>query len=518
SLVTQRSLDRRSKVKAQNELVDITDVPLYQGYVDEISPKVINVRQQAKWFNSLSCEITREQLDALEELGFITQIEIVERYRKKPDEETALDNSSVLQNQTDAVDSLNYGTSLNQISQIKVNLVHNQGISGQGVLIASLDDGWRNQTHEAFTTLPMTVLAQYDFQLHIPGANHTSDSHGTTTLSTVGGYKPSKLIGPSFRSSYIVARTEVDSFERPVEMDSWLAASQWADSLGADIITSSLGYLDFDPPYTSYTWVDMNGFTMPVTNAGDLAVNHGIVVVNSAGNNGNNISHNTLGGPADGDSVISLGAVNSSGMRSSFSSVGPTTDNPPRIKPDVMAMGEGVTTAGISSNTSYSTFSSGTSYSCPLAAGVCGLILSANKDLTPMQIRGILRKFASNSNSPNNQMGWGIIDASLSVDSARKLDNTPPVIQHTQPFTSTANTGVITMKARITDNGIIRNWTNEAPLLYFRKSTDGGINWTSFTPSAYNSVNRDTFFFPITGSANGTVVQYYFAAQDIALP
>src|SRR4030095_1646403 len=114
SLVTQRSLDRRSKVKAQNELVDITDVPLYQGYVDEISPKVINVRQQAKWFNSLSCEITREQLDALEELGFITQIEIVERYRKKPDEETALDNSSVLQNQTDAVDSLNYGTTLNE--------------------------------------------------------------------------------------------------------------------------------------------------------------------------------------------------------------------------------------------------------------------------------------------------------------------------------------------------------------------------------------------------------------------
>jgi subtilisin family serine protease len=183
-----------------------------------------------------------------------------------------------------------------------------------------------------------------------------------------------------------------------------------------------------------------------------------------------------------------------------------------------MAMGSGVQTANGSGSSYSNGGSSGTSYSCPIAAGVGALILSANRDLTPMQVRGILRKFASNSSSPNNQMGWGIIDAQQSVDSARKLDNTPPVITHTQPFTSTTNTGVITMKAKITDNGIIRNWTNQAPLLYFRKSTNGGVNWTSYTAVNYNYTNLDSFFFPITASAIGTRVEYYFAAQDIALP
>jgi hypothetical protein len=135
-----------------------------------------------------------------------------------------------------------------------------------------------------------------------------------------------------------------------------------------------------------------------------------------------------------------------------------------------------------------------------------------------MQVVGIIKKFASNSSSPNNLMGWGIIDASLAVDSARKLDNTPPVILHTQPFTNTTNTGVIIMKAIITDNGIIRNWTNQAPLLYFRKSTNGGSTWTVYMKVNYSSMNADTFFFPITASPLGTSVEYYFAAQDIALP
>ena len=144
--------------------------------------------------------------------------------------------------------------------------------------------------------------------------------------------------------------------------------------------------------------------------------------------------------------------------------------------------------------------------------------LSANKNLTPLQVRGILRKFASMSNTPGNTYGWGIINAALSVDSARKLDNVAPVIVHTQPFTSTFNTGVITMKARIFDNGIIRNWTNQAPLLYFRKSTNNGATWSAYTASNYTALSADTFSFPITGSALGTRVEYYFAAQDIALP
>ena len=366
---------------------------------------------------------------------------------------------------------------------------------------------------------PIKILSQYDFQLHQVGAYFTNDTHGTTTISCIGAYAPGSLVGTAFQASFIVARTEVDSFEHHSEMDNWAAASQWADSLGADIITSSLGYLAFDAGFgPNYTWQDMNGLNVPVTRAAAIAAHNGITVFNSAGNNGPG-SVNTLNGPADADSILTLGAVNGNGTVASFSSVGPTTDNPPRIKPDVMAMGNGVQTANGSGSGYSGGFSSGTSYSCPLAAGVGALILSANKSLTPLQVRGILRKFASNTNNPNNTYGWGIINAQLSVDSARRLDTQPPTIIHTQPFTQTTITSAITVKTRIFDNGIIRRWVNQSPRCWFRKSTDNGVTWTSnnfIDYSYYNGV--DSFFFAIPGSPAGTTVQYYFAAQDIALP
>jgi len=520
SLVTQRSIDRRMKTKSANDVVDNSDIPIYNLYAEIISEKVNSLRHQIKWFNAISAEVTKSQIEELSSLNFVKQIELVEIYKKNREDQLVTDQLSQQICYTDAVDSMNYGSSLTQMSLIKANLVHNQGIYGQGVMIANFDVGFRNQTHEVFTTLPMKIPNQYDFYRHQQGAGNVqlSSSHGTETLSLNGGYKPGQLISPAFKSTYIVARTEVDSFERPLEMDNWVAASQWADSLGADVISSSLGYLDFDAGYPSWTWSDMNGRTMVVTNGADLAADHGIVVCNSAGNNGNNALHNTLIGPADGDSVFTIGSVTSTGVRSSFSSVGPTTDVPARIKPDVMAMGSNNRVATVGSNTTYVN-GSGTSYSCPMTAGVVGQVLSANKTLTNMQVMGIMKKFASNSASPNNLMGWGIIDALLSVDSARKLDNTPPVILHTQPFLTTLNTGVITMKSKITDNGIIRLWTNEAPMLYYRKSSNGGINWTNYSAvlnSYYNGV--DSFFFDIPGSALGTTVQYYLAAQDIALP
>lgn len=521
NIVTQRSLDRRTKVKPAGQLLDYTDIPVYEGYINSLIPSVIKIKNKTKWLNAVSVVATREQINNIANFESVKQVELVERFKAVND---VTENNSVISSdespvftQTDEplADTFSYGTmsAVTQITQIKVNLVHNQGIKGQGILIANFDAGFSNLTHEAFTTLPMKIQSRYDFQNN--STTLTGHSHGTATLCLVGGYKPGKMIGPAYGSTFLLARTEVDPNETPVEMDNWIAAAEWADSLGADIITSSLGYLEFDAPFTSYTWQDMNGNTLPITIAADLAVNKGILVSNSAGNNGTD-THNTLGGPADGDSVLTVGSVTSTGTRSSFSSIGPTTDVPPRIKPDVMAMGSNNYYASTTGN-NY-TNGSGTSFSCPLTSGVCALILSANKDLTPLQVRGILRKFASNTNSPNNNIGWGIINAELSVDSARKMDNTAPVIQHTQPFSNTSNNGVITMKAKITDNGIIRNWTNEAPLIYFRKSTDNGATWSAYTAAGQTTMSNDTFSFNITGSANGTTVEYYFAAQDIALP
>lgn len=522
SLVTQKSIERRMKVKSPDKIVEMIDVPLYEPYVATISAKAFNVRQQLKWFNALTIEATREQLEDISKLSFVSGIDLVEQFRRKPsDAENTVQNKPVQQPNKDniEVDSLNYGPNgTTQITQMNVNVVHNQSIFGQGILICSQDDGFRNQTHPAFTNVnnPLHLISQYDFQLHIPNATHTDATHGTTTISCIGAYAPGQLIGTAFKSNFLAARTEVDSFERPIEMDNWTAASQWADSLGADIITSSLAYLDFDTLHI-YTWQSMNGLTMPVTRSAAIAAYNGILVFNSAGNNGPGAT-NTLNGPADADSIITMGAVEPNGTVTSFSSVGPTTNTPPRIKPDVMAMGDGVQTANGSGSGYSGGGSAGTSYSCPLAAGVGALILSANKNLTPLQVRGILRKFASNTNSPNNSLGWGIINAALSVDSARKLDNVAPVIEHTPPFTQTVNTGVITMNAKIFDNGIIRLWTNQAPMIYFRKSTNQGVTWGAYSSTIASAISADSFSFPITGSALGTTVEYYFAAQDIALP
>ena len=513
SLVSEKSLERRKKVLPANQLVDFTDVPVYQSYVNQVSSKVMKVRHELRWFNCVSVEGTKAQVLDLAGLDCVTKIDLVERYRKiKENDETVTENNISYDNDSPLVDSLSYGASLNQDTLIKVNKVHNNGIYGQGVIVANFDAGYLNLNHEAFTTYPMKIWKKKDFSTG-DTVTLASHSHGQATLSLVGGYKPGSLISPAFASTFVLCRTEVDPTETPAEMDNWAAAAQWADSLGVDVITSSLGYLAFDAGYTSYTYLDMNGNTLLITKAGDLAVHKGITVSNSAGNDGEN-THNTLGGPADGDSVITIGALNPNGTKASYSSVGPTTDVPNRIKPDVMTQGS---SNQVATQTGYSTFGSGTSWACPNAAGVMACMLSANKNLTPIQIRGILRKFASNTNSPNNLIGWGTVDANRSVDSARALDNVPPTIQHTQPFTSTTNTAALNFKARMFDNGILRHTrTTEAPRLYFRKNTGSGFSaWTGVTKT---SVNLDTFYFQIPASTLGTTVQYYFAAQDIALP
>jgi hypothetical protein len=520
SMVSQRSLDRRAKVLPSNELVDFTDVPVYLEYAKLIESKSLKLRHILNWFNCVSVTATIPQLNEIASLNCVKEIELVERFKsvaENPEIKPPFIKQEVLSNDYPTVDSLNYGPSATQNTQIKVNLVHNQGIYGQGVIVANFDAGYQNLNHEVFSTLPTKIWRKKDFQTG-DTVTLASHSHGQATFSLVGGYKPGQLIGPAFMSTFVLCRTEVDPTETPVEMDNWSAAAQWADSLGVDVITSSLGYLTFDAPYSSYSWQDMNGKKLLITRAAALASHKGIVVSNSAGNDGSS-THNTLGGPADADSIITVGAVTNTGVRASYSSVGPTTDSinnvpAPRIKPDIMTMGSG---NQVATQTGYSTFGSGTSWACPMNAGVVALMLSANKNLTPLQVRGIIRKFASNNSAPNNLIGWGIVDAQQSVDSARKMDNVPPTIIHTQPFTSTLNTGTLTFKSRIFDNGIIRyTRTGEAPRIYYRKNT--GSSWTAYTSANFTAVNLDTFSFQIPGSALNTQVEYYIAAQDIALP
>lgn len=418
-VVSPRSIQRRLKVRAANNVVDYTDLPVEQQYVEQLAQHVLLVRQQSKWFNAASVIATKAQIREIVELPFVDNMELLYRARTTRELEREMpDNDSPGEGGGgNQIYSFNYGTSLNQNQQINVPAVHDLGNFAQGVIVGVFDNGFRLLTHQAFDTLRPRIIATYDYvdkKISVVPNNPSHGGHGVNTLSTIGGFREGQLIGPAFGATYILARTENDSSERPFEEDNWAAAIEWADSIGVEVTSTSLGYLDYDPPYPSWTWQDMNGNTTVITRAADMAVSKGIVVLNSAGNSGS-ASVNTLGAPADGDSVLAVGAVTSTGSRSSFSSVGPTTSVPPRIKPDIMAQGSSVRVASSSNPTGYGS-SSGTSFSCPLAAGVAALVLKARPTATPIEIGNALRMTGSNASTPDNLMGWGIIDAVAAIN------------------------------------------------------------------------------------------------------
>lgn len=421
--VSERSLHRRAKVRPAGQLVDVTDLPVNESDVQRVARHVLRLRQRSKWLNAVSVEATTAQLTLLEGLDCVLRVDALLRYGRAPVPPQEEATRKVPGAPETA--ALDYGPSQTQLQLIGVPTLHAQGIAGQGVLVGHFDDGYRLLEHEVFASTQ--IVAAYDFVDHDPDpapfefAPTDFGAHGIVTLSVLGGTKPGDLVGVAYEAQYVLARTEDDGSETPIEEDNWIAAIEWADSIGIDVASTSLGYLTYDAPNPSWTWHDMDGNTTAITRAADLAVARGIVVVNSAGNEGFNGGHNTLIAPADGDSVIAVGAVAADGSRAAFSSVGPTTDSPGRIKPDVMALGVSVWRASPTDPAGYG-LSSGTSLSCPLVAGVAALLLSAKPYLTPMQIRAALRATASQAASPDNQMGWGIVNAPAALDWLNSTD------------------------------------------------------------------------------------------------
>ena len=409
--MTPRAASRR-RLRGQVAGTTIEDLPLVSGYVDRVAASVDRIRQRSRWLNAVSVEATPAQLQALEALPFVARLDLVRRYRRRVDEQLEPEPARQSHDpvRKPAVPVLDYGTSLGQLTQIGVPAVHEMGFHGEGVVVAVFDAGFNSLNHEVFSALH--IVAAHDFVNGDDdvgdGADQGEGSHGTATLSVLGGLQQGQLIGPAFAADFILAKTENTVSETPVEEDNWAAAAEWAESLGADVISSSLGYLEYDSPFPSYTFRDMNGQTAISTRAAEMAAARGVVVVNSAGNSGSNAEHNTLGAPADGAHVLAIAAVGPSGVRASFSSVGPSADG--RIKPDLAAQGQAVKVALPGSVSRYGT-ASGTSFSCPLTAGVVALLLQINPTATPDDVAGVLRATASQAGAPDNLLGWGIVNA-----------------------------------------------------------------------------------------------------------
>ncbi len=403
-----RALKRRARLNQKN-MADRYDVPVYPQYLEQVRMEAGELRHPSRWLNAVSAEATALEIERIATLPFVEKVTIVRSgQRPQPELGEVLPPAPDFSARKSAV--IDYGSSFTQNEQINVPLMHNLGHTGSGVLIAVLDAGFNNLEHPSLSHL--NIVDEWDFvnndgdvddQLGQAGAG----DHGILVLSALAGFAEGSLIGPAYGADYLLAKTENTDSERNIEEDHWVAAAEWADTHGADIISTSLGYRIFDNGQRSYTSADMDGESAASTIGAEVAASRGILVVTSAGNEGPAApGENTLGAPADGATVLAVGAVTSAGARASFSSVGPTADG--RIKPDVAAMGVAAVCAS-SISADYRT-ANGTSLSCPLVAGAAALVLEVNPNMSNVDLISALRNSASQSSSPDNLLGWGIID------------------------------------------------------------------------------------------------------------
>lgn len=410
----ERTIKRRS-LRGNGVLSDFSDLPVYQPYLDSLKSTGVKIKTVSRWLNAVSIMSAARDLERVAEFGFVQKIQKVatfyrplpEREKKPPEYKKSL-----------VPEVLDYGPSYAQLLQIHVPELHRLGYTGKGIRIGMLDTGYFLH-HRAFQYLldSNRIVATHDF---INGGTYVEDPagqqtvHGTYTLSALAGYVPDTLIGPAYNSEFVLAKTEIVLQEIQIEEDYWVAGIEWEESLGVDIVSSSLGYNDW------YTWQGLD--TALCTRAANIAVSRGVVMVNSAGNE-RNLSWHYIIAPANGDSVIAVGAVDLNGNIASFSSVGfPWDFQRGKIKPDVCACGVGTYCANVSGG--YSNIN-GTSLSTPLVAGACALILQADTTIKPMQLRDRLWRTASQANSPDTLKGYGIVNtlrSSFSIIYPDKFD------------------------------------------------------------------------------------------------
>lgn len=414
-MLSQKALERR---EAQGIPLDEQDVPISEEYVSGIdSAPGITVMAKSKWLNCVHVRGSYEAVNALTELDFVASVDFANKLLNAEGRGAAAQINSV-NKMLDTEASFDYGTSANQIEMLNGHILHEQGYTGEGITIAVIDAGFPGvNTGQPFQRLfdNGLILGGYDFVANSDDF-YTENSHGTLVLSTMGGYTEGQLVGTAPDAFYYLFRTEDATSENPVEESYWVEAAEMADSLGVDVINTSLGYFDYDNPGYNYTYEDIDGNTAFITRGANIAFTRGMLCVTSGGNSGTSADQH-IGVPADAFNTLSVGAVNSEEEYTPFSSIGPTFDM--RVKPDVMAQG----VASVLSNTSGEiTAANGTSFSSPITAGLVACLWQALPEKTNAEILQIIKESADRFTNPNVQYGYGIPDFALAVENALGLN------------------------------------------------------------------------------------------------
>ncbi len=437
SILTQKAIARK---QAHNVAIDFRDVPVDETYISEVKTQTgVTVLAKSKWFNSVHVRGTEASIRALENLSTVNEVIFADRTLnfRTPNSASSNTNKFVLENR---LTNFDYGSAANQIEMLKGDYLHVENYTGEGMTIAVIDAGFPNvNTMGGFARLRNNgkLLGGYDFVNRDDNVfAYTGNSHGTQVLSCMAGYVENQFVGTAPDASYYLFRSERAENETPVEESLWVEAVERADSLGVDLINTSLGYKDYDNPNYSYTASDLNGDTAFMTKGANIAFEKGLLLVNSAGNSGTS----GLGVPADAPGVLSIAAVDRNGNYVSFSSQGTAVQ--PTQKPDVAAQGSA--SAVIDQNNTIRT-SSGTSFSSPILAGSIACLWQALPNLNNGEIMDLVRMSSSQFNSPDFKLGFGIPDFELALNttlSVKDIENLSALEVYPNPASNKINVSI----------------------------------------------------------------------------
>ena len=398
--LSPKALERRNK---QGISIIENDLPINPNYLDSIAQNGAKIWYSSKWFNGVLIEADSITYQNLLEKSFVKNINYIGKIASKDTLKEEIPFYEVIK--YSKTPSLNeYGPSLVQNMMLEADEMHQLGFDGKGMTIGIFDSGFENvDVLPVFDSLNLKNKIKGTFD-YVENDTEVYDKgiHGTMILSTIGGYSKGNLIGTAYNADYYLFVTEDVNSEKRIEEYNWLFAAEKADSLGIDIINTSLGYTQFDDSSMNYSYQDLDGNTAIITKAVDLAASKGILCVNSAGNSGQN-SWYYIGAPADADSVLAVGAVDSSEIKVGFSSFGPSADG--RVKPNLCAQGANIVAC---LPNGYFVRTNGTSFASPILCGLAAGLWQANPSLTNMEVINFLEQSGTQFTNPNELCGYGI--------------------------------------------------------------------------------------------------------------
>ena len=399
AFLSPRALDRR---KRQNIPIDYRDLPINLGYISQVRALGAQIHTRSKWFNAVTVTLPDSTvLGQILQLPFVKNSQRVARLRVTREPSNKFDFPRELNRRNL---EYNYGAAYEQIRMIGGDALHDMGFRGKGMLIAVLDAGFAGVEYlKAFEPLRQEgrIVATHNFVDPSQDVYRFS-SHGCFVLSTMAGEVPGLFVGTAPRASYALLITEDVSSELLVEEDNWIAGAEFADSIGADVCNTSLGYTTFDDSTMNHHYYEMDGNTTRITRGADIAASRGMLMVNSAGNSGSSNWH-YIGAPADGDSVLAVGAVNRDSIPADFSSYGPAFDGD--IKPNVAAIGWNTYLWSFADSVRTG---SGTSFSGPIIAGMAACLWQAFPEKNNMDIFHAIEHSGNQYENPDDRVGYGI--------------------------------------------------------------------------------------------------------------